>query len=469
MMRWAIEIDKECGNTLWQDAIAKEMANVKVAFKVLLDGAKEPVRHQYIDCQLIYEIKLDGFRRKAQLVAAGHMTKTPVVMTYASVVSRETVCIALTIAALNDLEVKASDVQNAYLTEPCAERIYTRLGPEFGPDQGRLAVILQALYGLKSARASFGRHISDCMRTIGFRPCQADPDLWFRPATQPVDGFKYYEYVLLYVDDCLAISYDAISVLEQLDKYFQMKPGSIGDPDIDLGSKLRSVMLNNGARCWSMSSTKHVQEAIHNIEDYIEKNLGGRKLKKNSTYSWPSNCTTEDDDSTELPPMLVSYYQHLIEVLHWIVELGMVDLVTEVSLLASQMAMPRHGHLDATLHIIAHLNSRSNAWMVFDPTYPDIYHHEYNKQDWGHFYGDIKEAIPTNAPEPRGKDVDLRLMVDSNHTSDKLQRRSRTGYYIFLNLAMIAWISQRKPTIEISVFGAEFVAMKHGVETLRAI
>ena len=373
-MRRAVEIDKECGNTLWQEAINKEMANVKVAFKVLPDGAKEPVRHQYMECHLIYEIKLDGFCRKARLVAGGHMTEAPAVMMYTSVVSRETVHIALTIAALNDLEVKASDVQNAYLTAPCAEGIYTRLGPEFGPDQGRLAVIVQALYGLKSAGASFSRHISDCMRTVGFEPCKADPDLWFRPAMQPDDGFKYYDYVLLYVDDCLAISHNAIIVLEQLDKYFQMKPGSIGDPDIYLGAKLRSVSLNNGVRCWSMSSAKHVQEAICNIEDYIERNLGGWKLKKNPTYSWPSNYNTEDDDSPELSPTLASYYQHLIGVLHWIVELGRVDLVTEVSLLASQMAMPRRGHVDAALHVIAHLKSRSNARMVLDPTYPDIYH-----------------------------------------------------------------------------------------------
>ena len=85
-MRQALEINKECGNTLWQDAIAKEMANVKVAFKVLPDGAKEPIGHQYMDCHLIYEIKLDGFHRKARLVARGHMTKAPAVMMYASVV-----------------------------------------------------------------------------------------------------------------------------------------------------------------------------------------------------------------------------------------------------------------------------------------------------------------------------------------------------------------------------------------------
>ena len=175
----ALEIDKEDGNTLWQDALVKEMANVKVAFKILPDGSKEPVGHQYMDFHLVYEIKLDGFHRKARLVARGHMTKAPAVMTYASVISRETVHFALTIAALNDLEVKASDVQNAYLTTPCAERIYTRLGPESGPDKHKLVVIVCTLYGLKSAGASFSRHISDCMRTMGFEPCKADPDLWF--------------------------------------------------------------------------------------------------------------------------------------------------------------------------------------------------------------------------------------------------------------------------------------------------
>ena len=70
-MRRALEIDKDCGNTLWQDAIAKEMANVKVAFKVLPDGANDPIGHQYMDCHLIYEIKLDGFCRKPRLVAGG--------------------------------------------------------------------------------------------------------------------------------------------------------------------------------------------------------------------------------------------------------------------------------------------------------------------------------------------------------------------------------------------------------------
>jgi hypothetical protein len=72
-------------------------------------------------------------------------------------------------------------------------------------------------------------------------------------------------------------------------------------------------------------------------------------------------------------------------------------------------------------------------------------------------------------PPPLGKDINLRMMVDSDHAGDKSTRRSRTGFLIFCNLAPIIWISKKQSTIETSVFGAEFVAMKHGVETLRGL
>ena len=83
------------------------------------------------------------------------MTKTLASITYASVVMRKMVCIALMIAALNDLEVKSVDVLNAYLTATTTEKIWTILGPEWGADVGKHAVLVCALYGLKSAGASF--------------------------------------------------------------------------------------------------------------------------------------------------------------------------------------------------------------------------------------------------------------------------------------------------------------------------
>jgi hypothetical protein len=89
--------------------------------------------------------------------------------------------------------------------------------------------------------------------------------------------------------------------------------------------------------------------------------------------------------------------------------------------------------------------------------------------DWSSFCGNVQEAILPNTPEPCGKDVDLRMFVDSDHAGDKQTRRSRTGFIIFLNMAPIVWFSKKQATIETSVFGAEFVAMKQGMECLRGL
>ena len=83
---------------------------------------------------MVFDIKMEDFRQKTRLVAGGHMTKEPATIMYASVVSRETVRIALTIAALNDLEVTSGNILNAYLQAPVTEKVWTTLGPEFGKD-----------------------------------------------------------------------------------------------------------------------------------------------------------------------------------------------------------------------------------------------------------------------------------------------------------------------------------------------
>ena len=111
MVKCALEIDHENGNSLWQDAIALEMEAVHVAFKVMIR-----VKNHHPDTS-VWSVTscLIGFWHKAHLVARGDMNETPAVLTNVSVVSRDSVCIALTIATLNDLQVKASDVQNAFL------------------------------------------------------------------------------------------------------------------------------------------------------------------------------------------------------------------------------------------------------------------------------------------------------------------------------------------------------------------
>jgi hypothetical protein len=63
----------------------------------------------------------------------------------------------------------------------------------------------------------------------------------------------------------------------------------------------------------------------------------------------------------------------------------------------------------------------------------------------------------------------LRLFVDTDHAGEQFTRRSRTGFVIYLNMATIVWFSKRHPTVESSVYGAEFVAMKNVIETCRGL
>ena len=101
------------------------------------------------------------FTHKARLVAGGHTTEVTEISNYSSVVSRESVRIAMVIAALNELKLETGDIQNAYLTASCLEKIYTICGPEFSLDlQGRQTVIVRVIYGLRSLGKAFQSHFS---------------------------------------------------------------------------------------------------------------------------------------------------------------------------------------------------------------------------------------------------------------------------------------------------------------------
>jgi hypothetical protein len=135
---------------------------------------------------------MEDFRRKARFVAGGHTTDTPHAMTYASFVSREPVRIALTLADLNDLDVNMDDIENAYLTAPITEKVWTVLDPEFGDDAGKRALIVRSLYGLKSAGDALRNHLDECMNHLGWSPCRADRDLLMKAETRPGDGISYW-------------------------------------------------------------------------------------------------------------------------------------------------------------------------------------------------------------------------------------------------------------------------------------
>jgi len=181
----------------------------------------------------------------------------------------------LTIATLNNLQVKAGDVMNAHVTTPCSEDIWCILGAEFGADQREKAIIVWALYRLKSYGTAFHSYLVGCIQAIGYTICKDDNDLWMKPEIGP-DGDEYYSYILCYVDDVLVVHHGAMTTPMKVDKYFKLKPSSIRDPDIYLGAKLKYTQAENGMWCWTLSPSKYVQEACKNCKTFLKHNFDGK-------------------------------------------------------------------------------------------------------------------------------------------------------------------------------------------------
>ena len=465
----AIRIDEKNGNSLWQDAIKKEMYNVSIAFQILQEDENLPPGWIKASGHLVFDVKMD-FTRKARWVKDGHKTPDPPTSNYAGVVTRESVRIAFTYAALNGLPITAADIRNAYLQAPSSEKHYIICGPEFGLENvGKRALIRRALYGGKMAGRDYWNHMRSCMEFLEFKTCIADPDVWMRKAKK-ADGSTYWEYVLLYVDDALVISEHGNKVLhEEIGKYFELKEESVGPPSIYLGGKVSKIIMDNGAEAWSFSSSQYVQAAVSNVETYLSEK--GEKLPAKALTPLSSNYRPEIDTSSELGSVESAYYQSLIGILRWMVELGRVDICCEVSMMSSCMALPRQGHLRQLFHIFGYLKSHHNAEMVFDPSEPEIDMQQFERQEWASTaYGlDLQEELPPNMPKERGMGMVMRAFVDADHAGDSVTRRSRTGFLIYLNSAPIYWLSKKQTSIETSSFGSEFTAMKQCVEYIRGL
>ena len=473
----ALQIDKDTGTDFWTKAIQKERERVKIAWKALEDTSPEEVRngkpnkligYQEIDCHMVFDVKMD-FTRKARFVAGGHTTEAPSSLTYSSVVSRDSVRILLTIAALNEMDIFACDVNNAYLNAPCREKIWFEGGAECGEDRGKVLVVVRALYGLKSSGASWRKMMADSLLDMGFAESKADPDVWMRETSKP-NGTVVWEYVLCYVDDILAISHRAKEIIDEVGRRFAIK--DLEEPSLYLGAQLGKQQLDDGTEAWYMSADKYVAGALLTVQGLYNEDGSGRQVKKlkGGGTPFPSGWKPELDVTEELDDKMVSRFRQLIGILRWAVELGRLDIYHEVSVLSQFQALPREGHLEAAYHMFDYLKGKDKVKLVFDYRHPDVDESAFKHDcDWESFYRKLAEELPSKMPTPHGHGVSVHCFVDSNHAGNVVTRRSHTGILIFLNKAPIIWYSKRQNTVEASTFGSEFIAMRIAKEMIVAL
>ena len=308
--------------------------------------------------------------------------------------------------------------------------------------------------------------LAETLHDNGYKPLLADPDMWMRRATKP-DGFQYYEYVLCYVDDVLSISHDPGKTIAAIQEVFKLKDDKAGEPESYLGANIGKMLTASQQECWTILSNKYEKSAIKNVEQRLAKE--GRKLPTKCITPFSSGYKPELDVLAELKADGINYYQELIGVLRWAIEIGQVDILLEVLLLLTFLAAPRIDHLEQAVHIFGYLKMHPKRKLAMDPGHPQVDEQRFQKFDWYDFYRNAEEAIPSNMPEPLGNYASTHCFVDANHAGDSTTRRSQTGILIFMNRAPILWFSKRQNLVEASTFGSEITAMRSAVKFIEAL
>jgi len=215
---------------------------------------------------------------------------------------------------------------------------------------------------------------------------------------------------------------------------------------------------------WSLSFYDYLINAVQQVKDELIKKDLTLKQFGTGLRPYPACYRPEINVTPLLDEERTNRFRQLIGILRWAIELGRIDILTEVSCLSQHLAEPREGHLLAVYKIFKYLSLRlkySKGRIVFDGKSMFIDYatfNDFNREEWLDFYHDAREEFPIRMPEPLGNPVHVLAYVDANHA----------GTLIYMNQAPIIWYSKRQNTVEASSFGSEYIALRICTEIIEA-
>jgi hypothetical protein len=451
-VKHAFELDQENGNTLWKDAMNKEIANIQAynTFKDMgtttyIQGYKKIIVH------FVFAVKHD-LRHKARLVAGGHLTEPTMEGSYSSVVNLRSIRLCLVAAELNGLDIMVGDISSAYLEANTKEKVCFTAGPEFGALAGHTFIIVKALYGLRTSGASWHQRFANTLRDLGYKPCQADDDVWLK------DNGTHYEYVCVYVDDIMHMSKTPEILFEALKNKYHYNLAGVGEPSYHLGGNF--FRDADGTLAWGAKT-------------YINKMLANyTKLFELPPKGYSSPMADGDHPELDVTPECnqdeIRMYQSLIGALQWAVTLGRFDILAGVTAMSSFRVAPRQGHVERLKRIYGYLKRNPDGAIRFRTGIPDHESRQMPVQyDWiNSTYGPTKEELPPNMPTPRGKPFRITTYEDANLVHCLVTGRSLSGIIHMVNQTPIQWFCKKQNVVETATYGSEFMAARQATEQI---
>ncbi len=412
------EADQSINAQDWKEAMDDEMESFKEN-DVLSKLMTLPQGAKTIGTKWIYKTKTDSsgsvVKYKARLVAQGFNQRAGLDYkdTFAPVVRMSTLRTVLTIAATLDWSIQQYDVKTAFLYGDLEEDVYIKqpMGYHIPGKEHMVYKLKKSLYGLKQAPRQWNKKLDSVLQQLGLKPSVIDPCLYCKVANDVM------LFVCVFVDD-LVISSNSecycTAIFNGLSKHFQIV--HLGDLHYCLGI---TFTRNRYQRTIHLSQEKYTSEVLKN---YGMKGCNGASTPMAVKHDFVS---TMDPSKSKLY-MERCPYQQAIGSLMYLSLSSRPDITLAVSFLSCFNKDPNPAHWNAVKHVLQYLEQTKTCGLVLG-----------------------------------GKDTELQLsaFADANHAPTILDRRSTSGYTVFLGKSLISWRSCKQSVIAQSTAEAEYYAI----------
>ena len=199
--------------------------------------------------------------------------------------------------------------------------------------------------------------------------------------------------MLCYVDEFLHIDFNPKEDMDVLNMIYRLK-GGFGPPDRYLGENIEKVQLKDGRVLWSTKCVDYLKSAIENFDNSLGLDKTELKNYWDGHRPYSSRFRPELDVIEEMVEELTNRYQQLIGFLRCPIELGRIDILTEVSCLSQNLCYTREVHLDDVYRIFRYLQKnlvKNPGRMAYDPMYEPTYENAFDVvgrylYEWKYFY-----------------------------------------------------------------------------------
>ena len=370
-----------------------------------------PPNASLVGCKWVFKTKLhaDGsfHRCKARLVAKGfHQTHgLDYAETFSPVVRHTTIRLVLAHAVTSGWPVRQVDVNNAFLNGDLSECVYMQQPPGFVSANPHLVCRLhKAIYGLKQAPRSWFLKLSNTLHSLGFTPIKSDTSLFVRFTP------SHTLLVLVYVDDILITgsSPSAITTLiSRLHSCFALK--DLGNLHHFLGIQVTRTSTGD----MHLSQSQYIRELLHKTT-----------MVSSNPQPTPMISTVRLQHNSSMAFHDPTLYRSVVGTLQYLL-VTRPELSYSVNKVAQFMHAPQNHHWQAVKRILRYLAGTVHHGLLLHRT----------------------------------STSHVLAFADADWAADLDDRKSTTGFCVYLGSNLIAWSTHKQKCVSRSSTEAEYRAI----------